>query len=106
MPQALDRVVFSHIETLIILILIIMGRLANCNVLFKINKTTRMYSSRMHTARLFTVSQHALLGGVPTRVVCLPGGVSAWGVYLPRGTCPGTPPVNRMTDRCKNITLP
>ena len=29
-------------------------------------------------------------------------------VYLPRGTCPGTapPPVNRMTDRRKNITLP
>ena len=33
----------------------------------------------------------------------LPGGM-----YLPRegGTWPGTPPVNRMTDRCKNITLP
>ena len=53
--------------------------------------------------------------------VYLPGGVPARGVYLPRGlylpggvparrggTCPGTPPppVNRMTDRCKNITLP
>ena len=27
---------------------------------------------------------------------------------LPRGggVCPGVPPVNRMTDRCKNITLP
>ena len=64
--------------------------------------------------------------GVPAQGgLCLPrgavpawGGVPAWGcvyllgVYLPRGctywgcTCPGTPPVNRMTDRCKNITLP
>ena len=31
----------------------------------------------------------------------LPGGVPARGGYLPR-----YPPVNRMTDRCKNITLP
>ena len=41
-----------------------------------------MHSSRMHTARLLTVSQHALLGGVPA------GGVPARGVYLvylPRG---------------------
>ena len=64
----------------------------------------------MHSSRMLTVSQHALLG------MYLPGGV-----YLPRGrTCPGVgcvpaqggvpeevlPPVNRMTDRCKNITLP
>ena len=48
-------------------------------------------------------------GGVPG-----PGGTWSWGVYLvlvgvpgPGGcTCPGTPPVTRMTDRCKNITLP
>ena len=106
-----------------------------------------MHSSRMHTARLLTVSQLALLGGVPARrCTCLGGvptrgvyllggtclgGVPAWRVYLPGGctcpgggvvpawgvvparggtcpggTCPGTPPVDRMTDRCKNITLP
>ena len=57
-----------------------------------------------------------LLGGVPA------GGYTCHGVYLPRGctcpggvpakgivSCPGTappPPVNRMTERCKNITLP
>ena len=38
-----------------------------------------------------------------------PGGVYlVLGVYLvPGGTYPGTPPpVNKMTDRCKNITLP
>ena len=45
-----------------------------------------MHSSRMRTARLLTVSQHALMGGVPAQV-------------LP-------PAVNRMTDRCENITLP
>ena len=46
-----------------------------------------------------------LVGGVSAQgegSVCLGGvstqGVSAWGVY--------TPPVNRMTDRCKNITFP
>ena len=39
-------------------------------------------------------------------------GVCAWsqrgGVYLVPGGCTwsGTPPVNRMTNRCKNITLP
>ena len=45
---------------------------------------------------------------------CLPGEVSAQG-GLPRGVCLRgclprgvyqTPPMNRMTDRCKNITLP
>ena len=60
-------------------------------------KRTRMHSSRMRTARLLTVSQHALLGGVPARGVCIcqggvpvQGGVPAQeGVYLPGGTCPG-----------------
>ena len=59
-----------------------------------------MHSSRMRTARLLTVSQHALpgaggvylpsgAGGVPARGVYLPGGVPAregvycLGVYLP-----------------------
>ena len=83
----------------------------------------------MRTARLLTISQHALLGGVtclgevpaqgaggvpakggvPALGVNLPGGVPARGegaVPARGGTCPGTPPVNRMTDRCKNITLP
>ena len=45
-------------------------------------------------------------GGVPAR------GCTCLGVYLPRGVPAGgvtaqvLPPVNRMTDRCKNITLP
>ena len=79
----------------------------------------RMHSSGMCTARLLTISQHALCRG------CLPRGCLL-GVYAQGvGVCPGgvvprgwqTPPspqdqrqtpspVNRMTDRCKNITLP
>ena len=60
-----------------------------------------MHSSRMCTARLLIVSQHALLGGV-----------SAWGVPAQEGVpakgvpAQVLPPVNRMTDRYKNITLP
>ena len=54
-------------------------------------------------------------GGVPAQRGCTcPGGVPAnGGVYMPRGVyLPGGylpryfPLVNRMTDRCKNITLP
>ena len=39
----------------------------------------------------------------PERVVC------SWGVSVPGGKClphTTTPPVNRMTDACENITLP
>ena len=58
-------------------------------------------------------------GGLPGSRGCLvPGGCLLWGVSTPGGgvcsqggggipacTEAGTPPVNRMTDRCKNITL-
>ena len=44
-------------------------------------------------------------GDVCLGSVCL-GGVSAWGGCLPRGVSARYPPVNRMTDGCKNITLP
>ena len=82
---------------------------------------TRLHSSRMHTARALTISPSLLcaggvylvLGGVPG-----PGGVPGLGgVPGPRGTwlvpggggVPGQvlpPPVDRITDTCKNITLP
>ena len=65
-----------------------------------------MHSSWMRIAHLLTVSQHALLGGVPARGwegVYLLGCVCTCSGYLPRYP---PPPVNRMTDRCKNITLP
>ena len=49
-------------------------------------------------------------GGLPKGGVC-PGGGGVcpesgvvWGVYA-RGDVADTPPVNRMTDRCKNNTL-
>ena len=48
-----------------------------------------------------------LPGGVPARGFTCQEGVPAQGsTCLRLGKCPGTPPVNRMTDRCKNITLP
>ena len=68
-----------------------------------------MHSSRMRTARLLTVSQHALRRGVSTVGVVCPGGVSAQGVSTWKDVCPeevsfrgmaDTPhPVNGMTDR-------
>ena len=51
----------------------------------------------------------------PEEAVCPDGDVCPEGICLPRGgVCPGGipactvagPPVNRMTERCKNITLP
>ena len=58
----------------------------------------------------------ALRGGVCPGGVCLEGGCLPRGCLL-GGVCPGgvsapvhtgmhTPPVDRMTDMCKNITLP
>ena len=85
-----------------------------------------MHSSRMRTARALTIGRGGTCPGgyLPGGCIC-PGGCTCQGVYLhvgvylprgvymPRGctcpggcTCRGTPPVNRMTDRCKNITLP
>ena len=80
----------------------------------ELSPVTRMHSSGisgMRTARLLTVSQHALWQGGCT----CPGGILVQGMYLPGGqgctcrgvcTCPGwgvptqvLPPVNRMTDR-------
>ena len=87
---------------------------------------TRMHSSRMRTARLLPVSPNMhcsgggdvpARGGVPALGGCtcpggvyLPCGVPALGGYLPalwgEYLLRYSPPVNRMTGRCKNITLP
>ena len=88
-----------------------------------------MHSSRMCTVHLLTISQHALSRGECLPRGCLPGcvclgdicpegclpggcllggvclGVSAWGCSLP-GPRADSPPVDRMTDMCKKITLP
>ena len=48
-------------------------------------------------------------GGVPGPRGCTWSGGCTWSqgcTCLWGCTCPGTPPVNRMTNRCKNITLP
>ena len=85
---------------------------------------TRMHSSRMRTGRSLTVCWSLLPGGggvwsgegVVLGGVCGPGGWSrgvwsggvwSWGVSLPGGgvSLPETPPVDRITDACKNITL-
>ena len=60
----------------------------------------RMHSSRMHTARLLTVSQHALgrVGCIPactgqgvSAQGCLPGGMSTWGLSAQgKYVCPGS----------------
>ena len=57
---------------------------------------TRLHSSRMHTARMFTVSPSMLCTGGE--------GACSWGVS--QHALQQTPPMNRMTNRCKNITLP
>ena len=94
-----------------------------------------MHSGTMRTNRLLTISSSIQGGGrvylegvcpgdvcqdgvSPQVGGCLPKGCLPKGVCLPGGVCLGkvsalldagihtTPPVNRMTDRCKNITLP
>ena len=60
-----------------------------------------MHSSRMRYALLFTVRRRGR-GGSLSRGVCVGGGEgSVQGVSLTE-----TPLVNRITDICKNITLP
>ena len=91
---------------------------------------TRMHSRRMCTGRSLTICRSVLPGGLCFPWGCFPGGVCFPGVCASRGVCfpgegvcfPGEggvlpggypsihwgrspPPVNRMTDRCKNITL-
>ena len=71
-----------------------------------------MFSSRMHTVRNSSRllrggawSQGGLvLGGSGPGGCLVPGGACSWGVWYPSMHC-GRPPVNRMTDRCKNITF-
>ena len=101
----------------------------------KLENETSMHSIRMRTTRLLTIwvvcirRGVCIKGGLPNiGGVCIRRGVCIQGVCptlegsasrggLPRGICPGgsasgrswaypTPPVNRMTHRCKNITLP
>ena len=87
-----------------------------------------MHSSRMRTGRSLTVWRGSPFGGgggcllpggggvvvPPSRGSggLLPGGASLWGGASFLGVCgipacteADPPPVNRMTNRCKNITL-
>ena len=65
----------------------------------------RLHSSGMCTARLLTVSQHALC-----RVGVFPGRSASghWGfgvVCIPACNGEDTPPVDRQTQVCENITF-
>ena len=67
----------------------------------KILTRTRMHSSMMCTARSLTISRSIRWGGgLPTPLGCRPPSLDA-------DPLPGCRPplVNRMTDRCKNITF-
>ena len=75
----------------------------------KYSDNTRLHSSRMRTTRLLPVSPSMHCAGRVCSWGCLlPGGVLSGGVCS-RGCIPACngadPPVNRMIDRCKNITL-
>ena len=60
-----------------------------------------MHSSRMHTVHCSGRLEGVCLGGV-----CLGGVCLGRCVCLPRRVYTSPSPVNRMTDRCKNITFP
>ena len=99
------------------------SQLSQCLASHHRQSLTRMHSSRMRTARSLTVSR--------SRSIRQGGGMCA--THTPRHACPllphtpppamhapchthplphtpppamHIPPVNRITDRCKNITLP
>ena len=69
-----------------------------------------MHSSRMRTARLLTYPGGSASGGLHPGVclgVLYPGGsASRGGSAHPAQVCLQAAPVNRMTHKCKNITLP
>ena len=89
-------------------------KLLNCSNERLNSNITSMHSSRMRTAHLLTIPRSIRGGGWCPPGGCLPGGCLPGGVCLrgclpSGGVCPiacwDTPPVNRVTDRCKNITL-
>ena len=83
------------------------------------HNSTRLHSSRMHTAHSLTVSPSMLWWGGGRYLVGGVPGLRVGACLVPGGCLPGSgggpvsqhalrqiPPMNRMTDRCKNITLP
>ena len=93
-----------------------LGNSPDLQIIVRKEILTRMHSSRMRAVR----NSSRLLGGVccwgvPASGGCLVRGVTcSGGCLVPGGACSGrvsqhtlrqTPPVNRITDRCKNITF-
>ena len=87
---------------------------------FRVSFGQRSGRTRMHSRRMCTVHCSGRMGGggggcltrgcVPRAGVHWRGGVSAQGGVCLGGVCLGvggcTPPVNRIKDRCKDITFP
>ena len=71
-----------------------------CIPLECIHIVTRMHSSRMRTSRSLTVCQSLLPGGC-----LLWGGRLLWGVVSQHALRQTLPPVDRITDSCRNMTL-
>ena len=89
------------------------GAMAMCPPTLNKIGTTSMHSSRIRTA-LFGGRHYMSVPGVffrkrsPSRGISV-WGVSAWGISVQGGLHPEwrpPPAVNRITDRCKNITFP
>ena len=60
--------------------------------LLKVETFEKRFETRMHSSRMRTARSSSRPGGGVVLHQAPPG--------------PGNPPVNRMTDRCKNIPLP
>ena len=74
---------------------------------YKKHFKTRLHSNRMRTARALTLSPSMLCAGrgAWSGGCMVRGGAWSWGV-VSQHALRQTPPVNRMTNSCKNITLP
>ena len=82
------------------------------------SRLTTTSRTRMHSSTMRTIRTNCLLGGVcPGGWGCLPRSRVCPGGCLPRGCLSSgecvsqhalgqTPPVDRMANRCKNITFP
>ena len=69
-----------------------------------------MHYNRMHTTSLLTISHSIQWGGLPNPLDAdpppLPLDADPPLLHLMQTPLNADPPVNRMTHRCKNITLP
>ena len=72
-----------------------------CRGIYPYNVNQNKWQTRMHSSRMRTTCTSSRPGGSPQGTPR--ADTPPWTRHPPG---PGIPPVNRMTDRCKNITLP